>query len=328
METDCPRFPRNPNDGLAVRYILSDDPDFDVARLKSIGGSKYVKILDTKTGAVKNLVPQEYIRLFSDNAKRLTELIDSIIARNACMTKSELMALMKANVDACLRNIMEDLKVVNYRGEAEEFTPFAKIGDVYTVDGITKICVDRKEPYPVWRRILFADELSDYYTKEEFDALFIERMPLISGAIESGLYEYLSIFNDEFMKKEELSGWIADITEAISNYQTSIANAAAWRNQTQIEVDEYTSKVEQMQSTVSGLADEVSASVQSWMDSQQQSIDSSLAAISAKYRELNAKYYEIKDKVYDIALSCNFVLGEIIAIRNGKQELLEVSYED
>lgn len=39
-------------DPSKIRYIISDDPDFDIARLRSIHGSPYIKIYDTVTRKV------------------------------------------------------------------------------------------------------------------------------------------------------------------------------------------------------------------------------------------------------------------------------------
>lgn len=118
-----------------VRYTLSDNPDFDISRLKSIHDVRYVRILDKKTGRCKALLPQEYVYLFSDNLDKLRDIIDRILGKNAYIMEADIVAQLQKSVNEALDNLLDDLKIVNYKGELSDLPRDGmRIGDVYKVD--------------------------------------------------------------------------------------------------------------------------------------------------------------------------------------------------
>jgi hypothetical protein len=311
-----------------VRYVLSDDPDFDVARLKSVGGSRYIKIFDTITKKLVTIKPQEFVKFFSDNPKRLSKIIDECIAKNALFSKSEIVQLLKTEVDAAIKNLMDDLKVVNYKGTSD-YLPVTniKVGEAYNVNGKTYVCYQSDGNTAKYGRVVFADELSSYYTKEEFDQIYVNHVKTISSWLDHDVYEYTKDFYDNFVSKSELSTVLEDINQSIHDYQSQIADLQLWKTETQERVDAFIEDAADAISGANEMLNNVSGVISDWFAEQNAFVSSSIAMMSAKYDELASRIASVDESMYLIKNEVNILSGEIMQIRHGKQELLRVEYE-
>ena len=312
-----------------IRYVLSDDPDFDVARLKSVGGSKYIKIYDSVTKKLISIEPQEFVNLFSNNAKKLSAIIDACLRRNVLFTASEIVKLLKAEVDAAISNVMDDLKIVNYKGEAGMLpVSLTRAGDTYKVDGKVYVCFDASRPGEYkWGRVVFADELSSYYTKDEFDELYVNYIKSVKDWLHHDVYEYTKDFYDRFVKKTEFEELIRRVDQSIEEYASSLASLHAWRDETQARVDEFAVDAAEKIAAMNEFLSNASGVVSDWMNENNEKIDKALADLSSRYDSLVSQLSGIRSDMHLLSNEVGILSGEITQIRHGSQELVKVEYE-
>ena len=313
-----------------VRYTLSDNPDFDIARLKSIHDVRYVRILDKKTGRCKALLPQEYVNLFSENLDKLRDIIDRILGKNAYIMEADIVAQLQKSVSEALDNLLDDLKIVNYKGERSDLPRDGmRIGDVYKVDGKYYVFIGfLKNGQPEYKRVLFeGEELSDYYTKTEFDDLYANSMGLISSWLRHNVEEYSEDFYNRFMPRAELEQWISMATSSIQAYTESIQKLAAWRDEKAASMDQFVSSYYELSSLLEQVRSDISQSVADWKDEKQREYDTYVGSMNAKYAQLRAEVDGFASRLGKVDFNVGVLSSLFEQILAGKQEILEVDYE-
>lgn len=136
-----------------------------------------------RLGRCISLKAQEYKALYSENIEELKSILEAIIARNSQFSKMEIVDMLKAAIDESLGMFLNDLKIVNYKGEADELpTDDICIGDSWNVNGGIYIC-EQNDPEIKWRRMCTENDLSAYYTKLELDEKYIQHVDIVSGLV-------------------------------------------------------------------------------------------------------------------------------------------------
>ncbi len=304
-----------------VKYIISDDPDFDVARLKSINGAPFIKIYDVITGRCVEVREQEYKNLYSHTVEELRRILEAIIYRNAQLSKAELIELLRNSINSSINKFIDDLNIVNFKGYADVLpTEDVLVGDVWVVDNHMFICECNDKNNIVWRKIYTTEDLAAYYTKVEFEHIYVEHMQLIDSMINGQLYGYSEEFKQRFISKEDAEAWKNETTKKVEKCQNYINEILNWRNDIQVRVDELTE-------ILSNIRLNQEAIVNDWIERQKQLIAEKLTELNGVYASLNNTLNKNTETVRILSTEVSILNRALSNIRNGKQQVLEERYE-
>ena len=308
-----------------IRYIISDDPDFDVVKLKSVHGSPYIKIYDTMTGKCVDLKRQEYMELFSGSKEELTQILEGIIYKNSQFSKAEIVEMLHATVKSALLLFYRDLKLVKFRGYINGELPQGDVavGDVYILNNSVYVCEKADKTGAKWRHLCTDEDLLLFYTKEEFDEKYFQHIELISALVSGDLYEYSEDFKNRFIKKEDA----AELMALNQEYAERLNDLHTWRDEQQIRVDEYIAAVNELSAYVQDVSLNQNLTLSTWMIEQSGIIEAKLNELFEMQRDLEQKVDSTEEIVHRVSTEVAILSGALNAIRNGEQSVLGERYE-
>ena len=271
---------------------------------------------------------QEYKKLYSGTEEELKAILDAIINRNAKFSKMEIVEMLKVVVDESLRKFMESLKLVNFKGREPLLPTYASIGDVYEIGDAFFVCegyVDKNTSK--WRRLCTENDLSAYYSKEEFDEKYTQHIGLISSFVDESLYEYSEDFKNRFITKDEAESWKDESLRKIAEYSQSISSLFAWRDAEQSRVDSFIQSIDELSAFVKEMKTSQAEALSSWIIEQTALISTKLSELDSFRDELQRKLDESEDKIHFVSTEVAILSGAFEQIKRGKQQVLGERYE-
>ena len=261
-------------------YILSEDPRYDVVKLRPIQPGDEYLLLNKNTGTLTKIGPQEMQTLFVHCIDDVKDILDGVIRKNIALDYSEYVDyLIKSKLQELgiwLEGMIASRMLVRYRGSCEILPNEANPGDCYCMGDKYYL----RLPDMTWEQLVTQENLEkileNYFTKEELTAKIQEVQAEIAGLssyIDSRASE-LSASLERYITKEEALAKLSEYETQIgiyretyetqmdrlqSSWNEEMAALSAWRDEQQTTVDASIQRVEELQAQHSKQVEQISS---------------------------------------------------------------------
>ena len=277
-----------------VSYVVSDDPRYDVVKLRPLHRAPFMKLYNEKTDLSHNVDEVEYKEFFSENEEELREILDQIVGRNTNLKKDEIADRLSSKIESIVSSIALDMNLVSYKGVASALPEDARTGVVVAASG----CLWIKRSESEWVKICTEDMLSSFITREEFESEQLPRVEEMQSLISGQLNDLLRETIETRATKSEFNEWTNQHEVALAELSANLDLLYTWREDEQARVDawieEKSEKLEQLESGLSALTGEVQQLDEDIASQQQRvaSLSAWIGQITSERQEVVSQHYE------------------------------------